>query len=52
MKVQFLLEYCSDPEVHKTEEVHKAIAVEGVVQIKAPTGGMAWTQDGGVPSED
>ena len=36
--MQFSFDYCIDPEVHKTKEEIKAIAVKGAIWPKALTG--------------
>ena len=48
MVVPFSYEYSINPEVPKTEEVNKALAVEA----QSPNWMMSSTQDRGVPSED
>ena len=48
MGALFSFKYIMDPEVYKTEEFYKAIAVEGGIPNKM----MSLTQDRGAPSED
>ena len=56
MAIQFSIEYSKGPKDQKSEEVIKAISVEGAIKAKALTGFQGLTgsdpQDGGVLPEN